>query len=140
MLKLVSIKKFLDWAQIFLKYCSYSAITFFYRFIYLFLIWERICVTQVILFKVNCEIFYTNLHELFRQFISWTNWLNSGKSMGNCWISCQVMAGMKKVYDNLIIVNLYVFTSWLTRNRPLIRLWCPRSKSNMDDFSIPTDA
>ena len=28
----------------------------------------------------------------------------------------------------------------LTRNRPLIRLWCPRSKLNMDDFSIPTDS
>ena len=28
----------------------------------------------------------------------------------------------------------------LTRNRRLIRLWCPRPKSNMDDFSIPTDA
>ena len=28
----------------------------------------------------------------------------------------------------------------LTRNRPLIRLWCPRSKSNMDDISIPTDS
>ena len=28
----------------------------------------------------------------------------------------------------------------LTRNRPLIRLWCPRTKSNMDDFSVPTDS
>ena len=28
----------------------------------------------------------------------------------------------------------------LTRSRPLIRLWCPRSKSNMDDFSIPIDS
>ena len=24
----------------------------------------------------------------------------------------------------------------LTRNRPLIRLWCPRPKLNMDDFSV----
>ena len=24
----------------------------------------------------------------------------------------------------------------LTRNRPLIQLWCPRSKLNMDDFSV----
>ena len=28
----------------------------------------------------------------------------------------------------------------LTGNRPLIRLWCPRSKSNMDVFAIPTDS
>ena len=41
------------------------------------------------------------------QFISWTNWVNSGKFMDSCWISCQVMAYMKKVYDNLIIINLY---------------------------------
>ena len=30
--------------------------------------------------------------------------------MDNCWISCQVMADMKKVYDDLIIINLYTFT------------------------------
>ena len=41
------------------------------------------------------------------QFISWTNWLNSGKFMDNCWILCQVMADMKKVYGNLIIIDLY---------------------------------
>ena len=61
---------------------------------------------QVILFEINCKIFYTNLHELFCQFISWTNWVNSGKFMDNCWISCQVMADMKKVYKDLIIMNL----------------------------------
>ena len=26
-------------------------------------------------------------------------WVNSGKFMDNCWISCQVMADMKKVYN-----------------------------------------
>ena len=57
--------------------------------------------------KIDCAIFYTNLlHELFCQFISWTNWVNSGKFMDNCWISCQVMTDMKKVYDDLIIFNL----------------------------------
>ena len=56
-------------------------------------------------------IVYTNLHELFCQFISWTNWVNSGKFMDNCWISCQVMADMKKVYDNLIIINLYNYVN-----------------------------
>ena len=38
-------------------------------------------------FWVDCEIFYTNLLDLFCQFISWTNWVNSGKLMDNCWIS-----------------------------------------------------
>ena len=65
------------------------------------------CQVHVILFEIDCAIFYTNLHELFCQFISWTNWVNSGKFMDNCWISCQVMADMKKVYDDLIIINLY---------------------------------
>ena len=63
---------------------------------------------KAILFKINCAIFYTNLHELFCQFISCTNWVNSGKFINNCLISCQVMAGMKKVYDDLIIINLYL--------------------------------
>ena len=67
-------------------------------------------VLQVILFEIN---FYTNLHELFGQFISWTIWVNSGKFMDNCWISCQAMADMKKVYDDLIIINLYdLFRVW----------------------------
>ena len=30
----------------------------------------------------------------------------SGKFMDNCWISRHVMADMKKVYDDLIIINL----------------------------------
>ena len=37
--------------------------------------------------------------------------------MDNFWISCQVMADMKKVYDNLIIINLYILyynASWLS--------------------------
>ena len=71
---------------------------------------SEICCTrflQVILFEIDCAIIYTNLHELFCHFISWTNWVNSGKFMDNCWISSQVMADMKKVYDDLIIINLY---------------------------------
>ena len=32
-------------------------------------------------FEIDCAIFYTNLHELFCQFISWTIWVNSGKFM-----------------------------------------------------------
>ena len=34
---------------------------------------------KIILFENNCTTFYTNLYELFCQFISWTNWVNSGK-------------------------------------------------------------
>ena len=62
-----------------------------------------VLVIQVIFFKIDCPSFYSNLHELFCQFISWTNWVNAGKS-------CQVMADMKKVYDELIIINLYLQT------------------------------
>ena len=57
--------------------------------------WETLI--QVILFEIDCAIFYTNLYELFCQFISWTNWVNSGKFMDNCWISCQVMADYGKI-------------------------------------------
>ena len=63
---------------------------------------------QFILFEIDCAIFYTNLHELFSQFISWTNWANSCKFMDNWWISCQGLADMEKFYDDLIIINLYL--------------------------------
>ena len=77
---------------------------------------------QVILFEIDCAIFYTNLYELFCQFISWTNWVNSGKFMDKCWISCQVMADMKKVYDDLIIILTCNWTvvnlSYVTHLKP----------------------
>ena len=57
--------------------------------------------------RLIAQFFYTNLHELFCQFISWTNWANSGKFIDNCWIFCQVMVDMEKFYDNLRIINLY---------------------------------
>ena len=57
-------------------------------------------------FWKRLPIFYTNLHELFCQFKSWTNWVNSGKFVDNCWISCQVMADMQKIYDDLMNINL----------------------------------
>ena len=62
---------------------------------------------QVILFEIDCAIFYTNLPELFCQLVSWKNWVNSGKFMDNCWISCQVMADVEKIYYDLIIINLH---------------------------------
>ena len=40
---------------------------------------------QVILFEIDCANFYKNLLELFCQFISWTNLVNSGKFMDNYW-------------------------------------------------------
>ena len=66
---------------------------------------------QVLLFEINCAIFYTNLHELFNQFICWTNWVNSGKFMENSWISCRVMADLEKIYDDLITIILYSHAS-----------------------------
>ena len=62
-------------------------------------------ILQVILFENDCAIFYTNLHELFCQFISSTNWVNCGKFMNNCWKSSY--DEMKSVYNNLIIIDLY---------------------------------
>ena len=65
---------------------------------------------QVIHFEIVCAIFYTNSHELFCQFISWTNWVNPGEFMDNCWILCQgmriIMPDIEKIYDVLIIINL----------------------------------
>ena len=47
---------------------------------------------------------FTQLYmNCFFQFISWTDWVNAGKFLDNCWISWQIMADMKEVYDNLII-------------------------------------
>ena len=69
---------------------------------------EKLEKVQVILFEIDCTIVYTNLHELFCQFISWKNWVNSGRFMDNCWILCQVMADTEKIYDDLIIINLYL--------------------------------
>ena len=76
--------------------------------------WNKILNLQVILFEIDCAIFDTNLHELFVQLISWTNWVNSGKFKDNCRISWQVMADMKIVHDDLIIINLYSW--WLFKS------------------------
>ena len=58
--------------------------------------YSLLLVIQVILFEIDCAIFYWNFHKLFCQFIKWTNFGNSGKSMDNCWMSRRVMADMKK--------------------------------------------
>ena len=42
--------------------------------------------------------------------------------MDDCWISCQVMANMKKVYDDLIIINLYLINIIL-RSSPALIAW-----------------
>ena len=101
---------------------------------------------QVILFEINCAIFYANLHELFCQFISWTNWVNAGKFMGNCWISCQVMADMEKVYENLIIINLYNIKYWQSMIRThnivtsLLFIFLVFSFLGLQSFSCDFDA
>ena len=48
--------------------------------------------------------FFTQIY--INCFVSWTNWVNSGKLMDNFWISCQFMADVKKVYDNSKNINL----------------------------------
>ena len=55
---------------------------------------------------VKLILFYANLYGLFCQFVSWTNWVNSGRFMNDCWISCHVMVDMKNFYDVLTIINL----------------------------------
>ena len=63
---------------------------------------------QVILFEIDCAIFYANLHESFCQFITWTNWVNSGKFVDNYQaISRSSYGWYGKLYDDLIIINLY---------------------------------
>ena len=88
---------------------------------------DKTILLQVIIFEIDCAIFYTNLHDFFCQFISWTNWVNSGKFMNNCWISCQVMADMKKVYDDLIIINLLsIFSNFsciFLNNNTFFQIW-----------------
>ena len=73
--------------------------------------WSKMTMIQVILFEFDCSIFTQIYIKLFCKFISWTNWVKSGKFMKNCSISCQVMTDMKKVYDNLIIINLYNYVN-----------------------------
>ena len=72
--------------------------------------WKHVSSCQVQVKKKTGYFFLDQLcnffHELFCQFISWINWVNSGKFIDNCWISCQVMADMKKVCNDLIINNL----------------------------------
>ena len=53
-------------------------------------------------------MFETNLHDFFLSVHKLKNWVNSGKSMDNCWISCQFMADMEKFYNDLIIINLHM--------------------------------
>ena len=83
-------------------YCLFDILVFFVKACGELLIeygLADICVTGYS-FLDQLRNFYTKLHELFCKCISWTNSVNSGKSMDNYWISCQVMADMKKVYDN----------------------------------------
>ena len=62
---------------------------------------------RLFFFRSTAQFFTQIDMELFCQFITWTNWVNSGKFMDNCWLSCQVMADMENLYNDLIILNLY---------------------------------
>ena len=60
--------------------------------------------------KLLAYSFWDWLRNFLRKFtwiVSWTNWVNSGRFKDNYWISCQFMVDMRKVYDDLIIINLY---------------------------------
>ena len=71
---------------------------------------------RLFFFRSIVQIFtYTNLHQLFCQFMSWTIWVNSSKFMDNYWISCKVMADMKFFYSDLIIINLYWYRNNLRK-------------------------
>ena len=80
------------------------------------ILWSRIHMYRLNLLTSFVLFFYTNFHKLSVHKLTqghlsvavlvWTNWVNSFKFMDNCWLSCKVMAGMKKVYDSVIIFNL----------------------------------
>ena len=90
--------------------------------------WDRLC------------IFYSSLHELICQFIIWTNWVNSGKFMANCWISCHGWyADMEKNYDDLIIINLYTkHRFFLTKNSLALCLHWIVTSMSFSNFSNTT--
>ena len=57
--------------------------------------------------------------------------------MDNCWISCQVKADIKKVYDDLIIINLYKiqeFGRMLTRKIKCLREFQPEMLKIMKEI------
>ena len=97
--------------------------------------------TKLFFLRSTAHFFYINSHELFCQFISWTNWVNSGKFMDSCWISCQVMADMKKVFDDLIINNLYRvssvlrLTNWVLFHPDNFKIWQSIAVSAFLNFS-----
>ena len=69
---------------------------------------------QVILFRSILHFFYTNLHKLFSQLMSWTNWVN----LVNLWkiaeYHVQLWVIWKKKYDDLMIINgpVTAFYGW----------------------------
>ena len=63
--------------------------------------------------------------------------INSGKFMDHCWISCQVMADMKKVYDDLIIINLYVLCTSQTIIKRAKKWWDLQLSNNFTTAIMP---
>ena len=71
----------------------------------------------------NFFLWYVHTYKLFflrsiAEFLQKFTWIvlsvHKLNKLGKFWISCQVMADMKKVYDDIIIINLYeLFSGWL---------------------------
>ena len=70
-------EKVQNYADVIYGWCELFAKWSLFGILFVILSTERVFL-QVILFEIDCASFYTNLHELFSQFISWTNWVNSG--------------------------------------------------------------
>ena len=72
--------KKLQWYQISYEFAFVliflSVFIAFFSLIFIYLAMFAITYIQIIPFEIDCAIFYTSLHELFYQFISWTNWVN----------------------------------------------------------------
>ena len=60
--------------------------------------------------------------------------------MDNCRILCQVMADMKKIYDNLIILNLYSCHLEIDHLTQQPRETCQRTLDNANVISLKTYA
>ena len=82
--------------------------------------------------------FFTQIYiKLFCQFRSWTNLVNSGKFMDNCWISCQVIADMKKSFKTiswLLICTQLTFHGYMFHGNAIV---CGKRFFSFRKYFIP---
>ena len=64
-------------------------------------LWTQLVLYRLFFLRSIAQFFMQIYMNFFRQFISWTMRVNSGKLTDNCWISCQVMADMKKKFTTI---------------------------------------